>query len=172
MTDIVPMESIVSKIYQFRDIKVMLDADLAELYGVKTKVLIQAVKRNIERFPADFMFQLSEEEFAFMRSQTVTSNQRGGRRYLPYAFTEHGAIMLASVLKSKHAIDMSVYVVRAFIAIREMLVSNIHLWKKFEKLEKAVESHDEAIHALIVAMRELKPVAGQKKRQIGFQGKV
>jgi hypothetical protein len=120
-------ETVVGRIYTVRNLRVILDSDLAELYGVPTRVFNQAVKRNKERFPADFMFQLTEDEYASLRSQIVISNQRGGRRYLPYAFTEHGAIMAATILNSQRAIEMSVFVVRAFIQLRDLLSSHKQL---------------------------------------------
>lgn len=120
------------KIYTFRNNQVMLDTDLAVLYGVETKVLNQAVKRNIERFPEDFMFQLSEDEFISLRSQIVTSN-RGGRRFLPYVFTEQGVSMLSAILKSDIAVDMSVKIMRAFINMRKFLSENGEIFKRFRE---------------------------------------
>lgn len=110
-----------NKIYELRGQKVMLDRDLAELYGVETKVLKQAVKRNIGRFPSDFMFELSKDEFEFLRSQIVTSNGRGGTRYMPFAFTEQGVAMISSVLNSETAIQINIGIIRAFVAARQML---------------------------------------------------
>lgn len=112
----------------------MIDSDLAELYGVETKVLNQAVKRNSSRFPEDFMFQLSGEEFKILRSQIVTSNW-GGRRTLPYAFTEHGTVMLASILRSQTAVEVSIQIVKAFVKFREILTSQVELAKKIDELE-------------------------------------
>src|SRR5579863_5241152 len=117
----VPMEQLDRLIHEVRGQKIMLDADLAEVYGVTTKALNQAVKRNADRFPADFAFLLTRQEVASLRSQIVTSKSRGGRRYLPYAFTEHGAIMAANVLNSPRAVQMSVFVVRAFVKMRALL---------------------------------------------------
>ena len=134
---LVPAERIQRCIYLIRRRKVMLDSDLAELYGVQTKVLLQAVKRNIERFPPDFMFQLSSSEFRILRSQIVTSSW-GGRRYAPYAFTEQGVAMLSSVLRSKQAIEINIAIIRVFVRLREVLADNAALRKKLEE-------HDEKI---------------------------
>lgn len=157
------------QIYVIRGQKVMLDADLAELYGVSTKRFNEQVKRNLDRFPPDFMFQLNDEEHAALRSQIATSNAgRGGRRYLPYAFTEHGAIMAATVLNSAKAIEMSVLVVRAFIQLREMLSTHKELAAQLEALERTVSTHDQAIAGLINAIRELMRTPDTKSRSIGF----
>ncbi len=118
------LQLIQSKIYEIRGQKVMLDRDLAELYGIETKVLKQAVKRNLKRFPSDFMFELTQDEFECLRSQFVTSNARGGTRYMPFAFTEQGVAMLSSVLNSEVAIEINIYIMRAFVAIRQMIVSS------------------------------------------------
>ena len=134
-TSLIPSERIERCILFIRDQKVMLDKDLAELYGVGTKVLLQAVKRNINDFPMDFMFQLNKEEFISLRSQIVTSNisaGRGGRRYAPYAFTEQGVAMLSSVLRSPRAIDVNVELMRAFVRLRRMLASNVELARKLK----------------------------------------
>ena len=117
---LIPIEQIEEAIHFIRGERVILDADLARLYGVETRALVQAVKRNLQRFPKDFMFQLSLDEFKFLRSQIVISKSRGGRRYMPYVFTEHGAIMAANVLNSQRAVRMSVFVVRAFVKLREI----------------------------------------------------
>ncbi len=131
---LLPIENITSKIHLIRNEKVMLDSDLAELYGVETKVLVQAVKRNIDRFPQDFMFQLTINQYKILRSQTVTSNW-GGRRYPPYVFTEQGVAMLSSVLKSKRAIKVNISIIRAFVELRKFLYSNEKLAKKLTTLE-------------------------------------
>ena len=117
------LQTIQSKIYEIRGQRVMLDFDLAKMYGTETKVLKQAIKRNIRRFPADFMFELTKEEFAFLRSQTVTSKQRGGTRYMPFAFTEPGVAMLSSVLNSEVAIEINISIMRAFIAVRQLVAN-------------------------------------------------
>jgi len=133
----------------------MLDADLAELYGVSTKRLNEQVRRTLGRFPADFMFQLSNQELVILRSQFATSSSQarrrtwGGRRTAPYAFTEHGAIMAATVLNSPRAIEVSVYVVRAFVHLREMIATNKELAKKLDALEWRVDIHDQAIAGII-----------------------
>ncbi|MBC7420991.1 MAG: ORF6N domain-containing protein [Bdellovibrio sp.] len=142
-------------IFIARKHKVMLDIDLARIYGVETKILNQAVKRNSDRFPDDFMFQLSEKEAEFLRSQIGTSKVgRGGRRYLPYVFTEHGALMLASVLNSDVAIEASIQVVRSFIQLREFVISHTELSKKLHELEKKYDSQlkvvFEAIEKLMI----------------------
>ena len=168
---IVPVERIESLILLMRGHKVMLDSDLAELYGVTTKRLNEQVKRNQERFPGDFMFQLTSEETNALRSQTATSKrERGGRRYRPYAFTEHGAIMAASVLNSHRAIEVSVYVVRAFVKLREMLRTHKELARKLAELEKRIEGHDEEIVALFEAIRQLMEPPEKPSKRIGFHG--
>lgn len=148
----------------------LLDADLAALYGVETKRFNEQVKRNQQRFPEDFMFQLTEEEFAALRSQNATSNSgRGGRRYLPYAFTEHGAIMAATILNSPWATEVSVYVVRAFVKLRELLASQHALIQRLDALEATLTEHDQAIAEIVKALRQLMiPPDPPKKRQIGF----
>ena len=168
---IVTVERIESRIVLIRGHKVMLDSDLAELYGVTTKRLNEQVKRNRERFPVDFMFQLTSSETTNLRSQIATSKQRrGGRRYRPYAFTEHGAIMAASVLNSHRAIEVSVYVVRAFVKLREMLRTHKELARKLAELEKRIEGHDEEIIVLFEAIRRLMEPPEKTSRRIGFQG--
>lgn len=154
-TSLLPLERIEEKILLNRGLKVMLDHDLAELYGVSTKILNQAVKRNIERFPEDFMFQLNQQEFeGILRSQIVTSNSRGGRRYLPYAFTEHGALMLASVLHSSTAVAMSIHVTRAFVRLRQLLASHADLARKLEELEKKYDGQFKAIFDVIRSLMD------------------
>jgi phage regulator Rha-like protein len=159
-----------SRILILRHQKIILDSDLAELYGVPAKRLNQQVKRNQERFPSDFMFQLTAKEHESLRLQFVTSKpQRGGRRYLPYAFTEHGAIMAATVLNSERAIEMSVFVVRAFVRMREMLATNRKLAAKIDELEKHVETHDTEIQEIIQAIQELMVSEEKPARKIGFR---
>jgi len=150
--------------------KVMLDADLAELYGVTTKRLNEQVRRNIDRFPKDFMFKLDEKEIADMRSQIATASKRN-IRYLPYAFTEHGVIMAASVLNTQRAIEVSVYVVRAFVKLREVFAANIELANKLNGLEHKVGKHDEAIRALVDAIRQLMASPEPKRKEFGFRVK-
>lgn len=166
---VVNSESIALRICLVRGQKVLLDKDLADLYGVPTKRLNEQVKRNAERFPADFMFQLTEEEFGHLRSQIATSSSaHGGRRSPPYAFTEHGAIMAATVLSSPKAIELSVFVVRAFVQLREMLSSHKELAAKLDALERKVGSHDQAIAGLIDAIRQLTAPQEPKRQGIGF----
>lgn len=163
---LVPVERIEKAILLVRKQKVMLDADLAALYGVETRVLVQAVKRNIERFPEDFMFQLSHEEFAILRSQSVTSSDWGGRRYPPYAFTEQGVAMLSSVLHSERAIRVNIEIMRAFIRLRQMLASHAELARKLEALEK---KYDAQFEEVFEAIRQLMASPEPKRRAIGFR---
>lgn len=170
---LVPVEHIARSILVLRGHKVLLDTELAELYGVATKVLLQAVKRNRERFPEDFMIQLTEPEWEALRSQNVTSNaQRGGRRYLPYAFTEQGVAMLSSVLRSKRAIAVNIQIMRAFVRMRELLSSNRELARQLKqlevRLEKKLTTHDQAIAAILSAIRQLMHPPVPKRRPIGF----
>ena len=169
---IIPVEKIQSRILLVRGHKVMLDSDLAELYEVSTKRLNEQIKRNRGRFPSDFMFQLTDDEVTILRSQTATSKEgRGGRRYRPYAFTEHGVIMAASVLNSDRAIQVSVYVVRAFLKLREILSTHKELANKLTELEGRVEGHDEDITALFEAIRQLLESPERPAKRIGFHEK-
>jgi hypothetical protein len=169
-TSIVPVEHVQSKILLLRGRKVILDSDLAVLYGVPTKRLNEQIKRNIERFPADFMFQLTADEVALLKSQIATSNRgRGGRRYRPYAFTEHGAIMAASVLNSERAVQVSVFVVRAFVRLRQMLTPYKELAAKLDRLEQKVGDHDKDILAIVEALRLLMPPPDEPKEPFGFR---
>ncbi len=164
----VPLER---SILLVRGQRVILDSDLAELYGVSTRVLNQAVSRNSERFPKDFAFQLSREEFAALESQLVIAKSgRGGRRTPPWAFTEHGAIMAASVLRSKEAVQMSVYVVRAFVKLRTMISADSKLAGKLAELERRIDRQDGVIVDIVQAMQKLlQPPEGRgSKRRIGF----
>jgi ORF6N domain len=149
---------------------VMLDSELANLYGVATKVLLQAVKRNSERFPGDFMLRLTAHEWEGLRSQTVTLKTGRGhhRKYLPYAFTEQGVAMLSSVLRSARAIAVNVQIMRAFVRMRELLVSNRELAEKLDQLERKLQSHDETIIGILKAIRELMRQPHPKNRPIGF----
>ncbi len=169
----VPVESIAQSILILRGHKVLLDTHLAALYGVTTARLNQQVRRNIERFPGDFMFQLTADEHAALMLQFATSKPgRGGRRKLPLVFTEHGAIMAATVLNSPRAVEMSIYVVRAFVRLRELLASNKELAQQLKELETRVTrklaTHDQAITGILKAIRELMNPPVQKKRPIGF----
>jgi len=155
------------RILLLRGERVMLDADLAALYGVPTKALVQAVKRNHERFPADFMFALTREEDIGLRSQIVTSKPgRGGRRTLPYAFTEQGVAMLSSVLRSRRAVAVNVEIMRAFVRLRAMLAGHADLARKLDALEK---KYDAQFRVVFDAIRELMTPAGKPKRPIGFE---
>jgi len=161
-----------SKILEIRGERVMLDADLADVYGVTTKALNQAARRNPDRFPADFKFQLTAEELDSLRSQTVTSKQgRGGRRYLPWAFTEHGAIMAATVLNSSRAVEMSVFVVRAFIRLRQFACGHTEITKRLDALEQKVAGHDEALKEMFAALRALLAQPEKPRRGIGFRSR-
>jgi hypothetical protein len=172
----VPTEVIASTLLVLRRHRVILDAQLASLYGVSTKRFNEQVRRNRRRFPPDFMFQLTPEEFAALRSQFATSKTklsgRGGRRYLPHVFTEHGAIQAANVLNSSRAIEMGIYVVRAFVQLREVLASNKDLAQRLDQLEAGIEkrltSHDDAIAAMLSAIRQLMRPPSRARRGIGF----
>ena len=159
-----------SLIYTIRGLRVMLDSDLAKIYGVSTMRLNEQFKRNSSRFPSDFAFQLTQQEFADLISQIAISKRgRGGRRKLPWVFTEHGALMLASVLNSPIAVEASVRVVRAFVLMREQLTANKELAQKLVELESRVSGHDEAIQNLFEAIRQLvEPPLPENRKQIGF----
>ena len=166
----VPVEIIERRIYLIRGQKVMLDSDLAELYQVETFNLNKAVKRNLDRFPQDFMFRLTKEEATSLTFQIGISKQgRGGRRYLPYAFTEHGVAMLSSVLNSQRAVQMNILIIRAFIKLRDMLATHKDLAARMEKLEATQKRHASVINILAEEIDNLKkPVPLPPKRQIGF----
>lgn len=166
--ELIPMERIQNFIFLIRGEKVMLGQQLAELYGVSVKVLIQAVKRNPERFPNDFVFQLEPQEFANLKSQFVTSSWGGLRRAIPYAFTEQGVAMLSSVLRSKRAAQVNVAIMRAFVSLRRLLATNEALARKFAELERRLEGHDQAIKSLFDAIRELMSPPVKPRREIGF----
>lgn len=170
-TFLIPSERIVSKIYIIRNRKVMIDRDLAKLYGVPTKSLNLAVKRNIKRFPEDFMFQLNKEELKNWRFQIETSkSDKMGLRRPPYAFTEHGVAMLSSVLNSDRAIKMSIQIIRTFIKIRELLGTNDALQRKIMELEKKYGSHDENIKKIFTTLNLLLLDEKTKpKKEIGFK---
>ena len=169
----VPVEHISRSILVLRGHKVLLDEELAALYGVTTGALVQAVKRNISRFPPDFMFQLTAAERDVLRSQSViTTPGRGGRRYMPYVFTEQGVAMLSSVLGSERAIAVNIEIMRAFVRMRELLASNKELAHRIDELEARIEkklaTHDEAIAAILSAIRQLMNPPAPKRRPIGF----
>ena len=164
-------QAIENKIYIIRGQKVMLDRDLAELYGIETKVLNQAVKRNLDRFPMDFMFQLTEIEFTSLRSQIVTSkNTRGGIRYLPLVFTEHGVLMLSSVLNSQRAIQVNIQIMRTFARIRQLLTDNAELRLEIQKIKDKLHNHDKNIEIVFRYLDELleKKEEPVKRTKIGF----
>jgi hypothetical protein len=186
-SSLLPLETITHRILLLREQKVLLDADLATLYGVETKVLLQAVKRNLERFPDDFMFQLSNQEFNVLRSQSVTSSSEaletlrwGGRRTAPYAFTEQGVAMLSSILSSPQAVQVNIAIMRAFVKLRELAMTHHDLAKQLNALEEKTEAlsmqHDTfarntraQLKQVFDAIRELMtPPEPQKKRPIGF----
>ena len=149
--------------------RVLLDEHLARLYGVETRSLLQAVKRNLERFPPDFMFELSAAEWSALRSQSVTSRRgRGGRRYAPYAFTEQGVAMLSSVLNSGRAIAVNIEIMRSFVRIRRLLEADKSLARKFQRLERKLASHDQAIVGILAAIRQLMTAPAPRRRGIGF----
>ena len=164
MPTTVLMEKITSKIFLVRKQKVMLDRDLAELYGVETKVLKQAVKRNIDRFPHDFMFELTSDEFQNLRSQIVTSSW-GGTRYIPMAFTEQGVAMLSSVLRSKRAVQVNIQIMRAFTQLRQMLSTHKDLKKKIEAMER---KYDQQFQVIFEAIKQLLETEAKPKKKIGF----
>ncbi|MEY4669597.1 MAG: hypothetical protein RL518_2296 [Pseudomonadota bacterium] len=160
-------DRIQSLIYIIREERVMLDQDLAALYDVETKALVQAVQRNIGRFPPDFMFQLSFQEFTALRSQIVTSKGRGGRRTAPYAFTEHGVAMLSSVLRSERAVEINIEIIRAFVKLRQLVASNAELTGRLNRLEQKYDSQFKVVFdAIRQLMSEATPVP--PKRRIGF----
>jgi hypothetical protein len=170
---IVPDEIVMTKIYEIRGSKVMLDYDLAELYGVETKVLKQAVRRNIKRFPEDFMFELSKEEFENLRSQIVTSKQ-GGTRYMPMVFTEHGVLMLSSVLRSDRAIEMNIQIMRIFTKMKEMLLTHKDLIKRIDIIERNLEGQGHEIKALFGYMKKLmeekeSKIEQESRKRIGYK---
>jgi hypothetical protein len=167
-TQLIPVERVEKLIHLARGEKVLLDADLARLYGVTTGNLNKAVKRNPQRFPPDFMFQLTDEEAAALIFQFGRSNQRGGRRHNPYAFTEQGVAMLSSVLRSERAVQVNVAIMRAFVSLRRMLAANDALARKLAELERRLEGHDKAIKNLFAAIRELMAPPTKPRREIGF----
>jgi len=164
-------ESIISKIYLIREQKVMMDRDLAQLYGVETKQLKRQVKRNIERFPEDFMFELTEEEFQNWRSHFGTSNlsDKMGLRYAPYVFTEQGVAMLSSVLNSKIAIAVNIQIIRIFTRMREMLLTHKDLLLKIEQLERKVGNHDQDIQLIFQYLKQLLNPTPPIREKIGFK---
>lgn len=164
----IPMERIERAILLVRGDKVMLDSDLAEIYGVETKRVNEQVRRNLSRFPPDFMFQLNQKEWDSLRPQFATLKRGQHRKYLPYAFTEHGALMLANVLNSERAAQTSVQVVRAFVRLRQLLASNAELARKLDALER---KYDTQFKVVFVAIRKLMTPVPPKRREIGFHVK-
>ena len=171
MRDVIPHEQIEKSILLLRGHKVMLSTDLAGLYGVAPKALVQAVKRNGKRFPADFMFQLSVQEVRNLKSQIVTSSWGGIRRAPPYAFTEQGVAMLSSVLRSQRAVRVNIAIMRAFVKLRELVGAHKELAGKLAELERRVASHDGHITSLFDAIRQLMKPQASKPRRIGFQAR-
>ncbi len=163
---LIPIERIEQQIFFLRSEKVMLSTDLAELYQVEPRVLVQAVKRNLDRFPEDFMFQLSEEEFADLKSQIVISSWGGARRARPYAFTEQGVAMLSSVLRSQRAVRVNIEIMRAFVRLRRMLADHTDLARKVEEMEKR---YDAQFKVVFDAIRQLMTPPPSPNRQIGFR---
>jgi len=166
-------EAIVNKIYLIRKQKIMLDRDLAEMYGIETKVLKQAVKRNMERFPKDFMFEMSKKEFENWRSQIVTSNSSDvmGLRYAPFCFTEQGVAMLSSILNSHLAIQVNIQIIRVFTKMKELLLNNKDILLKLEKMEKDVKENKKDIALIFEALKQLLNPVQPKRRMIGFNRK-
>jgi hypothetical protein len=169
----VPVERIEKSIFMIRGLRVMLDKDLAELYGIETKALKQAVKRNVHRFPSDFMFILNKQEFANLRSQIVTSSSEpwGGARYLSMVFTEQGVAMLSSVLRSRRAIEVNIAIMRVFVRLREMMAAHKELAVKLRELEGRIQDHDEQIVAIFEAIRRLMTPPDAPRKKIGFEVK-
>lgn len=179
---VIPQEVLMRKIYEIRGQKVMLDSDLAELYQVETRVLNQAVKRNLRRFPEDFMFELSQEEWANLISQFVTSSQPdgnvgwGGRRKLPLVFTEQGVAMLSSVLNSETAIDVNIQIMRLFTKMREMISNHQEIFKQLEEIRSNVKGHDEQLQMIFAYLKQFenakkKEFDQDKRERIGFKPK-
>ena len=169
--DLIPEKRILKIIMLVRGEKVILDSDLAKLYGIETRRLNEQIRRNIDKFPNDFMFQLTKDEFENLKSQIATSSSGwGGRRKLPFVFTEHGVLQAANVLNSSQANKMSVFIVRTFIRLREMALTNEKLSRKVDQLEKRVSDHDEILIELVREIRKLidTPKPKGKRRSIGF----
>jgi hypothetical protein len=169
MSNLIPIERVERRIYLIRGQKVMLDRDIAELYGVETKALKQAVRRNMARFPEDFMFELTNKEFQNWRSQFVTSNSdRIGLRWKPFAFTEQGIAMLSGIIQSPKAVQVNIMIMRAFVKIRQMIFAHKDLAQKIKELEGRVGGHDQQIKGLFDAIQKMVEVEEQPKKRIGF----
>jgi len=166
--EIIPVEHVQNVIFLLRGQRVMLDSDLAVLYGIGTKILKRAVRRNLDRFPADFMFKLTTDEYHALRCQFGTLKRGEHAKYLPYAFTEQGVAMLSSVLHSSRAVHVNIAIMRAFVRLREVLNANKTLALKLKELENKISSHDESIHTLFEAIRELMTPPEPPGKQIGF----
>jgi hypothetical protein len=166
---VVAEEAIISKIYLIRGHKVMIDRDLAELYGVETKRLKEQVNRNLNRFPAHFMFELTQEENENLRSQNATLRQGAHSKYLPYAFTEHGVLMLSNVLKSSRAIEMSIKIIDVFVKVREMLLTHKDILLKLEQMERQVVENSEDIQMIFAALKQLLNPPQEPRPRIGFR---
>lgn len=165
MGDLIPQETIQSKIFFIRGLKIMLDKDLAGLYRVTTSALVQAVKRNAKRFPNDFMLQLTKQEFTALKSHFVISKGRGGTRKLPYAFTEHGILMLSSVLNSKRAVEVNIQIMRTFTKLRQLMIEHADLRKKIEGMER---KYDYQFKVVFKAVKRLLEPPQKSKGPIGF----
>ena len=166
MNEVVPIKNLINKIIFLRGQKVMLDSDLAELYGVETKMLKRAVRRNIDRFPADFMFEISNDEYISLRSQFGTLKRGQHSKYLPYAFTEQGIAMLSSVLHSERAIKVNITIMRAFVKLRELLLTNKELNQKLQKIEA---KYDKQFKIVFEVLKELMEKPKQPRKEIGFK---
>ncbi|HEY4151299.1 MAG TPA: ORF6N domain-containing protein [Chitinophagaceae bacterium] len=162
-------ETIINKIYLLRGYKVMLDRDLAELYGVETRRLKEQVNRNLERFPRHFMFELTQEESEILRSQNATLRHGAHSKYLPYAFTEHGVLMLSNVLKSGRAIEMSIKIIDVFVKLREMLLTHKDILLKLEQLEQQVVQNSTDIQMIFTALKELLHQPREPRPRVGFR---
>ena len=167
----ISVESIRDKIFFLRGERVLLDRDLAALYGVKTKALKQAVRRNIKRFPDDFMFELTKEENLSLRSQNVTLKRGSHSKYLPFAFTEQGVAMLSSVLNSESAMEVNIAIMRAFVHLRKLAIPYEIIERKFREIEVRLEGHDEKIEAIFEAFRQFMAPPEKKRKRIGFEVK-
>jgi len=169
MAEVISIEKITSIIYIIQDFRVMLDKDLAELYGIETKQLKRAVRRNLPRFPSDFMFELTLEEYKSLRSQFGTLKRGTHAKYLPMAFTEQGVAMLSSVLNSERAIEVNIAIMRVFVQIRKMALSQERISGRIREIEERLEDHDESIDAIFEAIAQLINPPEKQKKQIGFE---
>lgn len=168
--ELIATPAIEKRIFVVRERQVMLDEDLADLYGVETKRLVQQVKRNLERFPEDFMFQLEKSETEALRSQIATSNiGRGGRRYAPYVFTEQGVAMLSGVLRSDRAIAVNIEIMRAFVELRRAASSYVAIERRLEEIERGLAGHDEQLRQIFMSLRQLISPPERPRRPVGFR---